>query len=175
MRSLTFIIICLIAGLIPFTNGKSSTQPVKQSFQQWPTTFEGRSLMRLEMTDKEQGFSAGFPGKIARFTDGSREIIIRYIEKPSRKVHPSADCFRGSGYKVKPQPISRDRNNHLWGCVLAERNGINYQVCERIHDQTGNSWYDVSSWFWSSILKSQKGPWWAITVAERKYIRVSKP
>ncbi len=169
MRYLIFIALHLCTGLIPFANGENGNLPPPHTFQLWPTEFEGLPLTRLPMTAKERGFSKGFPGKIARFTDGSREIIIRYIEKPSRKVHPSADCFRGSGYKVKPQPISRDQNSHLWGCVLAERNGISYQVCERIYDQTGNSWYDVSSWFWSALLESRQGPWWAVTVAEQKY------
>ena len=171
MYYLIFLVLQLTAGLTPFVDWENNHLKTAQSFQQWPTEFEGLPLTPLKMTGKERGFSNGFPGKIARFTDGSREIIIRYIERPSRKVHPSADCFRGSGYTIKPQPISRDQNNQLWGCVLAKREGISYKVCERIYDQTGNSWYDVSSWFWSALLERQQGPWWAITVAEQKYPR----
>ncbi|MEE9336548.1 MAG: hypothetical protein V3U87_00580 [Methylococcaceae bacterium] len=167
MQYVLIAILHLCACLVPFADWESNNLKSSQSFQAWPVEFEGLPLTRLEITDKEQGFNDGFPGQIARFTDGSREIIIRYVEKPSRKLHPSADCFRGSGYKVESQPISRDQKGNLWGCVLAERNGINYRVCERVYDQAGNSWYDVSSWFWSVLLKNSDGPWWAITVAER--------
>ena len=132
MRYLIFLVLHLGAFLTPFMDWGNDSQKITQSFQQWPAEFEGLPLTRLAMSDKEQSFSTGFPGKIARFSDGSREIIIRYIKKPSRKVHPSADCFRGSGYKVSPQPISRDQNSHLWGCVVAEKNGTNYKVSERI-------------------------------------------
>ena len=167
MRHIVIIALHLSACLAPFADWQSHDQSMGQPFQGWPTEFEGRPLTHLPMTDKERGFSQGFPGRIGRFTDGSREIIIRYVERASRKVHPSADCFRGSGYKVEPQAISRDQNGQLWGCVLAERDGISYRVCERMYDQSGNSWYDVSSWFWSVLLKNSQGPWWAVTVAER--------
>lgn len=169
MRCLIFITLHLAAGLASFANWDNNSVKTAQSFQQWPTEFEGLPLIRLPIAEKEQGFTDSFPGKIARFTDGSREIIIRYIEKPSRKVHPSADCFRGSGYKIQPQPISKDQNNNLWGCVTAKRNEKSYQVCERIYDETGKSWYDMSSWFWSTLLERKTGPWWAITVAEQQY------
>ena len=167
MRYLMIIAIYLSACLVPFAGSQSSAQSVDKTFKNWPTEFEGIPLTRLPMTDKERGFSQNFPGKIARFTDGSREIIFRYVERSSRKVHPSSDCLRGSGYSVEPKPISRDQNGKLWGCVLAERGGITYKVCERIYDLSGNSWYDVSSWFWSVLLSNSKGPWWAVTVAER--------
>ena len=167
MRYIIIFILHLGTFLAPFFAGQNPVTNNQQTSHSWPVEFEGLPLTRLQLTDQERGFSEGFPGKIARFTDGNREIIIRYVEKPSRKVHPSADCFRGSGYKLEPRPISRDQNGQLWGCADALRDGITYRVCERIYDQNGNSWYDVSSWFWTTLLKKEKGPWWAITVAER--------
>ena len=119
------------------------------------------------MSEKEQGFNQGIPGKVGRYSDGSREILIRYIDRPTRKLHPSANCLRAAGYKIEPQPIRRDREGKLWGCVLATHDGKTYKVCERMHDESGNSWYDVSSWFWSVLLKNSKGPWWAMTGAEQ--------
>lgn len=167
MRYIIIVALHVSAFLVPFANWQDQRLIKDQSFQGWPTEFEGKPLIPLEMTDQERGFSQGFPGRIARFSDGSRELIIRYIERPSRQVHPSSDCLRGSGYQVEPQPISRDQYGQLWGCVLAKRNGLNFKVCERIYDQSGNSWYDVSSWFWSVLLNNSQGPWWAITIAER--------
>ncbi len=167
MRSLSVIVLHLCASLLAFFESGQISHQKQQTTDSWPTQFQGEPLIRLEMTEQERGFSQHFPGKIARFTDGGREIIIRHIDRPSRMVHSSADCLKGSGYKVSPQPISRDQNDQLWGCVLAERNGISYRVCERIYDQSGNSWYDVSSWFWSAVFNNNQGPWSAITVAEQ--------
>jgi len=161
------LLLHLTAALIPLNNWQTQTQVKQSTFIQWPEQFQGLPITPLPMTDKEIGFSQGFPGKIGRFSDGKREIIFRYIDHLSRKVHPSADCLRGAGYQVEPQAISRDKNQQLWGCVIATQGSQTYRVCERIHDQSGNSWYDTSSWFWSVLLKNSQGPWWAITVAEQ--------
>ncbi|MEE9344757.1 MAG: hypothetical protein V3U88_04050 [Methylococcales bacterium] len=169
MRYLIVVVLHLCACFAPLFVWHSAIQGEERLSAVWPVEFEGIPLTRIEMTEQEKGFSQDFPGQIARFTDGSREIIMRYIERPSRKVHPSADCLLGSGYTVETQPISRDGNDQLWGCILAHREGITYKVCERIYDQSGNSWYDVSSWYWAGLLGNTQGPWWAITVAQQVY------
>ncbi len=113
MRYLIAIAIHLSALLVPFSESQNQVPKANQPFQDWPTEFQGVPLSRLPMTEKEQGFSQDFPGEIGRFTDGSREIIIRFVERASRKLHPTADCLRGSGYTVEPQPLSRDKNHQL--------------------------------------------------------------
>jgi hypothetical protein len=40
------------------------------------------------------------------------------------------------------------------------------QVCERIYDQAGASWTDVSSWYWDAALGRSQGPWMAVAVAD---------
>ncbi len=168
MRCLIIVLMHLSACLAPLSEWHSQAKTVPQTFQGWPEQFQGNPLIRMQLTEQERGFSRGFPGKIARFSDGAREIIFRYVERPSRKLHPSADCFRGSGYTVLPQPVRREQNGRLWGCVIAERDGVRYRVCEQIYDRSGNNWYDVSSWFWTVLLENSQGPWWAVTVAERE-------
>lgn len=167
MRWLTVVSVYCLAALAPLVFSQNTSDTSRSAFHGWPSEFEGVPLTQLRMTEQERGFSRSFPGRIARFTDGSREIIVRYVDRPSRAVHPSADCLKGSGYAVENQPITRGRSGELWGCFLARRNGSTYKVCERIYDQSGNSWYDVSSWFWSALLHRGQGPWWAVTVAER--------
>lgn len=167
MRTIIVVICHLCACLVPLMNSPSKPQTMEGTFHGWPTEFQGTPITPLPLTDKERGFSRNFPGKIGRFSDGEREIIMRYVERTSRKVHPSADCLLGTGYSIKPQPLKRDHEGHLWGCVLAEREGLTYRVCERIYDESGQSWYDVSSWFWSVLLQRNNGPWWAVTVAEK--------
>jgi len=134
---------------------------------EWPVEFNGQALTPLPLSAKERNFITGFPGDIARFSDGQRELLVRYIERPSRRIHPSADCLRGTGFSIENQPLRRDITNQLWGCVVARRQLQSYKVCERIYDPEGNSWYDVSSWFWAATLKQTAGPWWAITLAEK--------
>ncbi len=106
-------------------------------------------------------FTFGIGSSVNRF-------LMEGLARASRNVHPSADCLRGSGFRLEPQPIRRDNNAKLWGCVLAEREGLRYRVCERIYDRFDqDSWYDVSSWYWASQLNRTHGPWWTVTVAER--------
>lgn len=167
MRDLIVVLIYVCAALVPFIGIQQSNVNHKISKTDWPTRFQGASIYRLDLTDQERGFTRNFPGQIARFSDGYREIIMRHIQRPTRQLHPAADCLRGSGYSVEPQPISRDGDNGLWGCVLARYSNKTLRICERIHDQYGNSWYDVSSWYWSAILHNNNGPWTAVTVAEQ--------
>ena len=163
----TILIIHLAAALAPFIHSEPPLNTDHaERFPGWPVEFEGHPLEALPMTAQERGYNRGFPGKIGRFSDGQRELIIRYITRASRQLHPSADCLKGSGFKVTPAPIKVDQHGRYWGCQWAIRHGKRFKVCEQIHDLAGNSWYDVSSWYWAALLGRTQGGWWAVTVAE---------
>lgn len=168
MRSLNFwILVHLAAALVPlFRAGGGGTPPAPDSFPGWPQQFAGRVLEELPLSDRERFFAHDFPGRIARFSDGERELVIRWVDRPTRKLHPAADCLRGAGYEVVPQPIAVDGAGSRWGCVMAGRSGRSSRVCERIVDAKLQGFTDVSSWFWHSVLQRSQGPWWAVTVAE---------
>jgi hypothetical protein len=51
--------------------------------------------------------------------------------------------------------------------LIATRGSERLRVRERIYTAAGDSWTDVSSWYWQAVLERTTGPWWAITVAER--------
>lgn len=161
-----WIVLHIIALLVPFMGISANAGHTTASDITWPAEFEGKNLERLELSDMERGFSRGFPGRIARFTDGSREIIIRRVERATRKLHPASDCLKGGGYSVKSLPVRADPAGNHWGCVRAVQGGRVLNVCERIYDEAGNSWSDTSSWYWSAVLEKSSGPWWAVTVAE---------
>lgn len=167
MRRLTIILVHLFAALVPFLQKSGSADIRVDDFTAWPTELNGVELTRLALTEQERGFNTGFPGKIARFAAGDQEVVIRLISQPSRKLHPSADCLRGAGYRITPQPAQRDRDRELWGCVLAEKVDQRLRVCEQIKGSNGGRWYDVSSWYWAALLGRTSGPWWAVTVAKR--------
>ena len=165
--SLFYLIACAIAALMPFLNAHSE-QPSRNTdgFPGWPNQFEGKTLTALPMTELEQRFMSDFPGRIGRFTDGEREIVIRWVTEATRKLHPASDCFQGLGYSVKPLALHRDDNGSLWSSFAASKANARLRVYERIHSESGESWTDVSSWYWAAL--GEDGPWWAITVAEKE-------
>ena len=132
---------------------------------EWPRELEGKPLEMIELSGAEKFFLADFPGSVGRFTDGSRDIIVRIIDRETRKLHPAADCLKGSGYHVKPMPLLVDSEGRTWGRVEARRGTTVLEVREIIVDAQGNSWPDVSSWFWAGALKRAKGPYTAFVVS----------
>lgn len=155
-----------VAACLPFFTSPTFQQARLEQEIAWPTSFRGRPLHRLPLSEKEQRFQKGFPGAIARFTDGERELIFRRILRRSRRVHPAQDCLRGSGYSISPLPLVVDREGKHWGCVQATRSEQSLQVCEQIYDDTGSAFSDVSTWYWASLLGKTEGPWWSVTIAE---------
>jgi hypothetical protein len=176
--TLVYIMACMVAALVPVLPVRTENPPAALVFPGWPTHFAGRALHQLPLSAREQRFDTGFPGYVARFTDGRREIIIRWVTRETRKLHPSTHCLQGAGYTIQPLPLWTDQAGSHWGCVLAQRGAETLRVCERITPQleanTGEAqsaparagWTDVSSWYWAALLGKTSGPWWAITVAE---------
>jgi hypothetical protein len=158
-----------MAALMPFWSASetSSSSATPVTFPGWPTEFEGKTLTPLPLTELEKRFTTDFPGKIGRFTDGEREIIIRWVTEATRKLHPASDCFQGIGYSVKPLPLHRDNSGSLWAGFTATKREERLRVSERIHSDSGETWTDVSAWYWSA-LRHSNGSWWAITIAEKE-------
>lgn len=166
MKQVVVLSIHVMAALVPFAVPSGQAQKMNVELEGWPAVYEERRLIPIEPDAVEARFADRFPGQLARFTDGRRQLVFRYLKTPSRQLHAAADCFRGAGYKVEPQPLRRDGEGKLMGCILAERDDRTMRVCERVFDAHGGSWYDVSSWYWSAVLRQSAGPWWAVTVAE---------
>ena len=167
--SVFYIVACAVAALMPFLSAQSgsSGNTGAVAFPGWPAEFEGKALTELPLTELEQRFNADFPGKIGRFTDGKREIVIRWVTEATRKLHPAADCFQGLGYSVKPLPLQRDGKGSLWSSFAASKGSDRLRVYERINSDAGETWTDVSAWYWAALRHGQGG-WWAITIAEKE-------
>lgn len=169
MRSTAlYLAACVLAATVPLlplkVGPKGAEAPA--AFPGWPTHFEGRRLTMLPLSEREQRFGTDFPGRIARFTDGEREIVIRWVTEASRRLHPAADCFEGVGYSVSPLPLRVDDAGKRWGSFMAERQNERLRVSERIYTDGGDSWADVSAWYWAAAGDTSVGPWWAVTIAE---------
>ena len=159
------LLAALLAALTPLlAEDDSDAAPV--AVPAWPHEFQGRPLTPLPMTEQDRRFLAGFPGAVARFTDGERNFILRWVTQPTRKLHPAEDCYRGIGYDVGEARIHADRDGAHWRCFEVTRDGRTHAVCEQLRDVDGAHWTDVSSWYWAATLRRTHGPWLAVTMAD---------
>jgi hypothetical protein len=158
-----FVALCVVAALAPLA--APARQPLANGvFPGWPASFEGRPLTALPLSPIEERFQHNFPGRVGRFSDGRREIILRYVAQGTRKLHPASDCFKANGYALVPLPIAV-LGDERWSGFRATRGGVAMEVRERIVDSAGAQWSDVSAWYWAVQTGRTTGPWWAVTVA----------
>jgi hypothetical protein len=130
-----------------------------------PAQWQGRTLRPLALSEVEQRFARQFPGTLARMTDGRDVLVLRAVHRPTRMLHPAADCYRGLGYRIAREQLQVDQEGAVWRCFAAARGGQRLRVCERIVDAQGAGFTDASAWYWAGVLGQSHGPWQAITVA----------
>jgi len=158
---------CLTLGL-PGLARSPDAAPRMASTPEWPAQWDGAPLRPLALSEVEQRFAAHFPGAIARLTDGERMFVMRQVDRPTRMLHPAADCYRALGYRIVQARLEEDARARLWRCFNAERGGqVKLRVCERIVDARGNAFTDTSAWYWAGASGRSAGPWQAVTVATR--------
>jgi hypothetical protein len=168
-RIAVFLLAVLTAALAPILAGtREPTLAGGENFPGWPVRYEDRDLTAMALTPRETAFVRDFPGRVGRFSDGRREIIIRWVNAPTRRLHPAADCFRASGYRVTPLPAQKNADGRTMSCFRASLRGDRLRICELIRDEGGESWPDVSAWYWSAMLGTGQGPWWSFVVAQNE-------
>jgi hypothetical protein len=163
-----FAVMLALCALVPWLRQLSAfaAMPAAPGLAtEWPAQWEGKPLRPLALSAVEQRFAARFPGHVARLTDGEQVLVLREVRRPTRMLHPAADCYRGLGYSIKQAQLERDAQQRLWRCFVAERDGRSTRVCERIVDAQGQAYTDASSWFWAAQLGQSSGPWQAVTTA----------
>jgi hypothetical protein len=92
----------------------------------------------LPLNKRDANFALGFSGKIQAFSDGRCDYIFRYVSVPTRMLHSTADCLRGSGFTIAPQPVWREASGVQWTCFSATHGEHRLRVRERISDPAGN-------------------------------------
>jgi hypothetical protein len=156
----------VLAAVAPlFAAHQADTRDISAPLPDWPHEFEGRPLLPVALTAGQKKFLGGFPGAAARFSDGERDILVRWVTRPTRRLHPAEDCYRGWGFDVAASKIRADRDGRRWRCFEVARDGVTRQVCEQIRDDEGTNYTDVSSWYWDATLQRTRGPWLVVTVA----------
>lgn len=172
MRKLFTLTGLVAAILLPLAKPATQAAPLdstslSNAFPGWPKTFEGRTLERLPLTEREQILATGFPGRIGRFHDGQREIVLRWVTRPTRKLHPVSHCFVAHGWELRQRTITTDADGNAWAALTFAKDGEVQRVREAIHDGDGQRWTDVSAWYWSALLERSPAPWWAVAVTGR--------
>jgi exosortase/archaeosortase family protein len=154
-------------ALLPLARAADAPQaPSTSTPHEWPQERDGRLLRPLASHPVEERFAAHFPGRIGRFTDGRHVVVLRQVQRPTRMLHPAADCYRALGYRIERARLEHDAQARLWRCFVARRGGERLRVCERIEAGDGAAFADASSWFWAASLGRSRGPWQAITQVE---------
>lgn len=165
MRMMFLGLASFAAALAPLAPEHTATSA---SLRQWPTQFDGRSLMRLPDNDSTRVFTRGFPGHIAHFSDGRRHILLRQINAATRTLHPSRDCYRAMGYTIAPLPIAKAPDGQSRACFTAANGRDHFRVCEEVRDAKGISYPEIAAWYWPALLGSSQGPWVAATIVEHE-------
>jgi hypothetical protein len=153
------------AALAPFLSPRDVSTTTATQPREWPHEFRGRPLRPVPLTGDDRRFLADFPGAAARFTDGEYDIVLRWVEQPTRRLHPAEDCYRGWGYELSQSRVHDDEDGTRWRCFDARKGGNEREVCEQLRDLEGTHFTDVSSWYWSATMRRTLGPWLVTTVA----------
>lgn len=163
IRHLWLALAAAITATVPLLPTTKATPPPPAH---WPTVFEGRSLAPAPPGPGDAALARDFPGRIARFTDGRRQIVLRRVARATRELHPARDCFRGLGYAIAPLAMRAVENGYA-SCFEAKRTNATLHVCERVTDAEGHVFADAPSWYWPALLGASPGPWLAAMTVER--------
>lgn len=165
-RAAVFVLLLGACALVPLARGTATASAPPARIVEWPQRLDGRALRPLAPSAVEQRFAAAFAGAIGRFSDGERLFVLRSVQRPTRMLHPAADCYRGLGYAIDAERLERDARERLWRCFTAARGAARLRVCERIEDGRGQAWTDASAWYWAAALGRSTAPWLAVTTVE---------
>ncbi len=164
------LLVCAVAALAPLVTpeppdgaGAELTES-SVAFPGWPPSMDGRALTPLALTADDARFAGDTGGRVARFTDGDVEVLIRWAAAPTRHLHPSAVCFRSAGWTIMPLPRHIDGLRREWTSYEIERDGVRRVVRERVEDSVGRSWPEPTDWYWASLLGEASGPAFSYTV-----------
>ncbi len=168
-HSYILLVAGLAIGVLNLNSGRSVPRPDGPAPVTWPIEFEGRPLLPLPLSEMEASFARSFPGAIAHFQCGDDQVILRQVNRATRRLHDSATCLKASGFRIGP----RTRETHRGGSWIrypATRGDRTITVREQISStqSPGSTWTDVSHWFWHASFHPDQGPWIAVTVLHQE-------
>lgn len=163
-RVALFVALASAATLAPLMTKPDATASTG-AFPGWPARHEGRALTMLAAAPEDAWLARRFPGRIARFSDGERQIVLRWTAGATRLLHPATTCFRGSGYTIDQAPMRRSADGTTSACFRASKGGRQLLACERVF-AGGESWPDISAWYWHALVDPAPDGYWAVLEVE---------
>ncbi len=160
---LTVVAAALFAGAAPLLPDRPVERP---PLAPWPVRYEGRVLQPLPAGPGDALLARDFPGHVARFRDGRRQIVLRQVARATRLLHPPRDCFAALGYAIDPLPMRAVPGGHA-SCFRASRDGRSLTVCDHIRARDGRVHADVAGWYWPALTGQSPGPWLAVMTVEQ--------
>ena len=161
----TLLILSISWPALPHGRGDVTDETGNRPAVEWPLVVEDEHLRPLAMDDVERRFADRFPGTIGRFASKDAIWILRRVDRPTRMLHPAADCYRAAGYSIHDERLVLGKNG-LRRCFTAAREADQMLVCEQIVGADGEIFTDTSAWYWAAALGQTRGPWLATTRAE---------
>jgi hypothetical protein len=167
-RARIFVVLLALAAAAPLLPKPGLPRlSAAADFPGWPRTYEGAMLERMAPGAQDAWFARDFPGKVARFTARDRQVVVRWVNSPTRRLHPASQCFAGAGYAIEPLPMRKSADGALMGCFTARKGAEALDVCEQLRDSTGGSWPDISAWYWHALAAPAGESWWSYVVVTR--------
>ena len=163
---LAYLVLCVTAATVPLLEPSLDVPVPVEGFPGWPTELLGHELRKVPLGEREARFFEVLPGYVARFTDGERQYVLRWVKQATRHLHPAVECFRGTGYEIGERSSWIDPEGRHWGSFEARRGELAVSVRELVYDEAGHTWADVSAWFWAALLGETSGPYWSLMVVE---------
>jgi len=161
-----FVAACLLALVVSLVPRSRVTESRTPKFAGFPDRYAGERLTAESAPAELAEFYRSFPGSVAHFRSGSARYVFRWVTEPTRRLHPARHCYRASGYETDHEKVCIRGDGQRYGCFTAERAGRRVRVSERIYDENGGGWTDVSAWYWAAVFGRSQGPWWVVTIAE---------
>lgn len=152
-------------GVVDYHHATQAAPAASRPVAELPSQWQGVALRPMTLSEVELRFAQHFPGTVARMTDGRSVLVLRTVDRPTRMLHPAADCYRGLGYRIRGEQLEERLDHTRWRCFVAARDGRPVRVCEHIEDAQGQGFTDASAWYWAALAGQSSGPWKAITVA----------
>ena len=127
---------------------------------EWPASGKGKPLRPLALSEVEQRFARAISRHAgAHDRRPSRCWCCAQVHRPTRMLHPAADCYRGAGLRHRPGAAGARCASGSCGAASSPRApGQRLRVCERIVDARGAGFTDTSAWYWAAQLASRTGP-----------------
>ena len=169
MKSAAFLFALVLAASSPLLpKARLSPDSGNTAFPGWPTRFDGQPLAPMPLAAQDEYFTRGFPGKVARFATGGRQVVLRWVNAPTRRLHPASHCFAGAGYEIRPLPMDMGSDGALMSCFSARKPHEALRVCEQLRGAEGRSWPDISSWYWHAVTAPAGSSWWSYVIVEHE-------